>query len=406
MTKLKQMEKRNLPLRLTALGMINAMGSNFLQIHHSLQVGDASYLTPYHRDRSLLSPLVGKVQEELPVIPQKLTRFDSRNNALLLMAYKQIEEEVNRVIEDFGKGRIGIVLGSSTSGIASTEQALLYTKQQNTFPVDFDYAQHEMGSPSAFLAAYTGIDGPAYTISTACSSSAKTFASGRNLLEAGICDAVIIGGVDSLCQLTISGFSCLGALSKGRCNPMEQNRDGINIGEGAALFLMEAKEGDIQLLGVGESSDAHHITAPDPQGGGAELAMRRALIDANIPPSDIDYINLHGTATPHNDAMESLAVSRVFGEKVLLSSTKPFVGHTLGAAGAMEVGFCWMVISQEAEYRFLPVHVLDGQQDEGLPALSLVKSPSLLKEASSYKMLSNSFAFGGNNCSVIIGRIV
>jgi len=199
-----------------------------------------------------------------------------------------------------------------------------------------------------FVAEYLGLDGPAYTIATACSSSAKVFASAQRLIEAGFCDAAIVGGADTLCRMTLNGFDSLEALAKDYCNPFSRNRDGINIGEGAAMFLMSTEESAVSMLGVGESSDAYHVSAPHPEGDGAALAMMRALEAAKLTPGDIDYINLHGTATELNDAMEGRAVSKVFGDRTPCSSTKSMTGHMLGAAGANEVAALWLTLAPES----------------------------------------------------------
>jgi 3-oxoacyl-[acyl-carrier-protein] synthase-1 len=243
-------------------------------------------------------------------------------------------------------------------------------------------------------------------ISTACTSSARALLSARRLLDMNLCDAVLCGGVDSLCKLTLNGFSSLEAVSNQRCNPFSINRSGINIGEAAVVFLMTREaSGDhrIALLGAGASSDAHHISAPEPSGRGAQQAMQKALDNAKLHASDINYLNLHGTATQHNDAMESLAVNALFPEGVPCSSTKPLTGHTLGAAGALEAAFCWLALSPENRDRQLPPHVWDGQADTGLPALRWVTPGDTLQQNSSRRLMSNSFAFGGNNVSLIIG---
>jgi 3-oxoacyl-[acyl-carrier-protein] synthase-1 len=218
----------------------------------------------------------------------------------------------------------------------------------------------------------------------------------------GLCDAVLVGGVDTLCRLTIEGFSALESTSTDIANPMSRNRRGINIGEGAALFTLTREPGRIALLGIGETSDAYHISAPDPTGRGAEAAMRAALVDAGLEPESIDYLNLHATATEKNDEMESRAVSRVFPAGVLCSGTKPLTGHLLGAAGATELAFCWLAL--EDEHKRLPPHVWDGAFDPSLPALRLVSPGERFSQTPSRRCMSNSFAFGGSNVSVIVGE--
>ncbi len=224
-----------------------------------------------------------------------------------------------------------------------------------------------------------------------------------------MCDAVICGGVDSLCRLTLNGFSALEAVAAERCQPFSVNRHGINIGEGAALFLMtrEVLSGaatPITLLGGGASSDAHHISAPQPEGLGAQAAMTKALAAAGISADQVDYLNLHGTATSHNDAMESQAVQAIFPDGVPCSSSKPMVGHCLGAAGALEAAFCWLTLSAYNPQQLLPPHLWDGQADPALPALNLLAPGTQLSNNRPRRLMSNSFAFGGNNISLLLGE--
>ncbi|MGZ4960458.1 MAG: beta-ketoacyl synthase N-terminal-like domain-containing protein, partial [Methylomonas sp.] len=247
------------------------------------------------------------------------------------------------------------------------------------------------------------IQGPAYTISTTCSSSANALASARRLLRLGVCDAVVVGGADALCGTTLQGFSSLAAVSSTHCNPFSKNRDGTIIGEGAALFLMSKRPSPIALLGVGASSDAYHISAPRPDGSGAFLAMQAALQDAGLPPEEINYINLHGTATPQNDAMESRAVGRLFGGNTPCGSSKPVTGHCLGAAGAIEAGLCWLLLSELNLEKQLPPHLWDGEADPELEPLDFVPLANDGPNSLQY-CLSNSFSFGGNNVSLLIGH--
>ena len=218
------------------------------------------------------------------------------------------------------------MLGTSTSGIDSAETAFVHQAQAGALPANFNYRQMEIGTVAPFAAAMLDIHGPAFTISTACTSSAKAFVSARRLLQLRLCDAVIVGGVDSLCELTVQGFASLESTSNARTNPMSRNRNGINVGEGAAVFLMSRDEDAVRLAGAGESSDAHHISAPDPQGIGGEMALRAALDDAGLAPSAIGYVNLHATATRKNDEMEAHLMSRVFVDGVATSGTKPLTG--------------------------------------------------------------------------------
>ncbi|ABZ74944.1 Beta-ketoacyl synthase [Shewanella halifaxensis HAW-EB4] len=361
--------------------------------------------------------LVGQVDVELPVIPSALKRFDTRNNQLTLLIARQIEQAVEQAKARYGCERIGIIIGTSTSGIATGEAALSEHETHGEFPKEYDYAKQELGDTSQFLQAYFELTGPCYTVSTACSSSAKVFASAKRLIDAEICDMVIVGGIDTLCKLTLNGFYSLESISSGHCQPFSANRDGINIGEGGALFLLEkvtleklapektAKDGEekvIILSGIGESSDAHHISAPHPEGRGAVNAMQAALTMANLKPEQIDYLNLHGTATPKNDAMESRAVHQVFSNNLpAASSTKPLTGHTLGAAGAIEAAFCYLLLSDYNTHQQLPPQVWDGKQDPNDPSLPLVAKG---QQASINHVMSNSFAFGGSNASLILSR--
>ncbi len=388
---------------MTALGMVNALGCKTAAIWKRLQAGDQSGLSLEAGYLNGGRVRVGQVKVGWPSFPRALKRYECRNNALTLVAYRQIELQVQKALKQYGSRRVGVVMGSSTSGMATTESAFTAWRSSGQFPPAFGYVQHEMGGLSQFLADLIGSKGPAYTLSTACSSSAKVLASARALIHQGWCDAVLVGGADSLCRLTVQGFTALEALSEKPCNSMSRNRDGFNLGEGAALFLMERSEAGIQLLGVGESSDAYHMSAPDPDGRGAYAAMESALNDADLDPTAVSYINLHGTGTPLNDQMESRAVSRLFKD-VPVSSTKGMTGHTLGASGAMEVGFCWLSLAHAEKGQIpLPPHRWDGQRDKTLPSLSLVEVGQTLARKKEAVLLSNSFGFGGSNCSVIIG---
>jgi 3-oxoacyl-[acyl-carrier-protein] synthase-1 len=219
----------------------------------------------------------------------------------------------------------------------------------------------------------------------------------------GACDAVLAGGVDTLCAFTVAGFAALESVSATRCNPLSRNRNGINIGEGAALFLMSREPATVTLLGWGESSDGHHMSAPDPAGVGARLAIERALARVDIAASEIDYVNLHGTATVQNDAMEARVIDELFGDRVPVSSTKPFTGHTLGAAGAIEAGLCWLAMQDDNPRGKLPPHLWDGLADPGLPVLHVVEPGDSLGRPLR-RALSNSFAFGGANATLVLGR--
>ncbi|MGK4302382.1 beta-ketoacyl-[acyl-carrier-protein] synthase family protein [Shewanella xiamenensis] len=396
---------------ITQIGLCTPLGQTPEQVLARLIAGDTSAMQISDTLLFGQSTLVAPVTEPLPTIPAALAQFDCRNNQLLLAAAQQITDTVEQAKQTYGADRIGVVLGTSTSGISKGEAALAYRNQHGHFPADYHYFQQELGSTSDFLRQLFALQGPCYTISTACSSSAKVFASAKRLLEAKLCDMVIVGGIDSLCQLTVNGFHALESVSKGHCNPFSANRDGINIGEGAALFTLTlatdntVNEACVLLAGIGESSDAHHMSAPHPEGAGAIAAMQAALDDAQISAQDIDYINLHGTATPKNDAMESRALLSVFGDTPPpASSTKPLVGHTLGAAGAIEAAFCYLLLSQHNHSFALPPHRFDGQQDPQDPSIALVAPMQCAEHGKLNYVMSNSFAFGGSNASLIFCR--
>jgi 3-oxoacyl-[acyl-carrier-protein] synthase-1 len=391
---------------LNALGVICSLGRDKSQVARHLFAGDCSGMRRepgWVPERELP---VAAVRGELAPIPSQLAEQSSRNNQLLLEAALQIRDDIDQAIHMYGRERIGVVLGTSTSGIDEASRGLAHFIREQQFPAEYDYRQQELGAPANFLADWLQLSGPTYVISTACTSSARALMSAQRLLDLGLCDAVLCGGVDSLCKLTLNGFSSLEAVSDERCNPFSANRNGINIGEAAVLFLMSKQQGDgpaIALLGAGASSDAHHISAPEPSGRGALQAMQKALGRARLQADQIDYLNLHGTATQHNDAMESLAVAALFPDGVACSSTKPLTGHTLGAAGALEAAFCWLSLSADNIDHALPPHVWDGQADPALPPLKWVTASQRLSSIAPRYLMSNSFAFGGNNVSLIIG---
>jgi 3-oxoacyl-[acyl-carrier-protein] synthase-1 len=386
--------------------MVNALGASPETIASRLFGGESGL-----RERADAVPdrtlYLGAVREDLPRIPDRFANYRCRNNALSLAALRQFEEVAGATIDRVGRHRVGVLFGTSTSGVSDAEEALRHQREHGGLAPEFAYAQLEFGGGAGFIADYLGVTGPTYTISTACSSGARALASARSLLDLGVCDAVIAGATDTLCNLTIFGFSALQALSDEITNPCSANRKGLSLGEASALFLVTRESGGIQLLGVGESTEAHHMSAPDPTGAGAEVAMRAAIEDAGIAARDVLYLNLHGTGTPLNDSMECAAVARVFGLDTPCSSTKPLVGHTLGAAGATEAGFCWLGL-QAAAARELPLipHLWDGVRDPGIPAVDLVDRPRAVPFSGRAIVATNSFGFGGNNCVLILGRAV
>lgn len=392
----------NAPVFLHQPGLVCALGAGRRAVAEAL-FGDApAGVAPRDgfADKTLHVGYVTAPLAGTDVLPAPLR---SRNNALLLTALAEIRPAVDEAIARYGRERVAIVLGTSTSGIGESEGAIAEHHATGQLPASFHVRQQELGSPAMALSHVLGVAGPATVISTACSSSAKALASAARLLRAGVADAVVTGGADSLCRFTVAGFSALESVSEARCNPMSVNRRGINIGEGAALFLMTREPGPVRLAGWGESSDAHHISAPEPTGRGALAAMREALERSGLQPSAIDYVNLHGTATPQNDAMESRAVRELLGGEVPCSSTKPLTGHTLGACGAIEAAFSWLALTDNPSGR-LPPHWWDGEVDPELPALSLVKPGQTLGRPLR-AVLSNSFAFGGSNAVLVLERV-
>lgn len=387
---------------LNALGMLCAAGDSHESIMTNLTSQNMMLTESDTFSKGQVLPL-GIFHGALSSISLADKKWQSRNNQFALTALDQIRTEVDAAIEQYGADRVGVVIGTSTSGIAESEFAIKQWVTNGELPANYHYGIHEMGAAAQCIATVLSLSGPTYGISTACSSGAKALASARRLIQSGLCDAVIAGGVDTLCHLTVQGFSALEAVSKDRCNPFSQNRKGINIGEGAALFLISKEAVGVELTGVGEGSDAHHISAPDPSGAGAIRTMLGALGDGDVVADEVGYVNLHGTGTKLNDQMESIAMHSVFGTETLCSSTKPFTGHTLGAAGAIEAGICWLALQSTAD-PLLPIHLWDEVFDPALPSINLVNSSSKLSSPLKYT-LSNSFAFGGNNISLLLGRI-
>jgi len=304
-----------------------------------------SGLAPCNFETVRLDTFAGQIAEpRLAPVRTDLAPFDCRNNRLAQLCLRQdsFEEGVIGAREKYGPARVGVFMGTSTSGILETELAYRRRDADGMLPRDFPYATtHNTFSIAWFVQSYFALAGPAMTISTACSSSAKAFGNAARMIEAGLCDAAVVGGVDSLCLTTLYGFNSLGLLSPVACRPFDGERNGISIGEGAGMVLLEkipspSIPNPVALLGIGESSDAYHMSSPHPEGLGARIAMEGALSNAGLKPGMVDYINLHGTGTRSNDATEGKAVCDVFGNYVPCSSTKGWTGHTLGACGAIE----------------------------------------------------------------------
>ena len=338
-------------------------------------------------------------------LPEHLRKFDCRNNRLAELALQQdgFYEAVQAAAERWGRRRMGVFLGTSTAGILQTE--LAYRRRDpvsGALPPSFEYGTtHNSFSVADYIRQRCSLQGPAVAVSSACASSAKVFGSARRMIEAGLIDAALVGGVDSLCLTTLYGFRSLQLSSTAPCRPFDVARDGISIGEAAAFALLERvpdplDDAAVLLLGVGESSDAYHMSAPHPEGLGARRAMQAALAAAALEPGDIDYINLHGTGTPSNDRSESQAVTSVFGPTTPCSSTKGATGHTLGAAGALEA----VISALSLEHGLMPGGVNTTHIDPTLTAHYIKDN----QRAPIRRVLSNSFGFGGTNCSLILGR--
>jgi 3-oxoacyl-[acyl-carrier-protein] synthase-1 len=367
-------------------------------------------LTPNDFMDSELHTWIGRVNDiEAQILPQKLQAYQCRNNQLAYLALQHdgFIAHVLKAKSTYGADKIGVFLGTSTSGILTTELAY-----KNLHQADFNLAdrvnfrqQHNSFSVADFVQNYFQLCGPVQVISTACSSSAKVFATASRYIQAGLCEAAIVGGVDSLCFTTLYGFNSLELVSPEICRPADINRKGLSLGEGAAFALLEKKShchisDPVYLMGYGESSDAYHMSSPDPEARGAIKAMQAALANANLDASQIDYINLHGTATAANDTMEDKAVTAVFSSQTPCSSTKGWTGHTLGASGAIEAIYSALCIrNSDPTTGFIP-------QSINTQVLAPDLSANVILQADSSPVryvASNSFGFGGTNCCLIFG---
>ncbi|WP_333688440.1 beta-ketoacyl-[acyl-carrier-protein] synthase family protein [Methylococcus capsulatus] len=393
------------PILISAFTVTSSLGCGQESTFHALTNGECG-LIPCRFETVALNTFVGEVAGvDRVVIPPGLSAFDCRNNRLALLGLTQdgFADAVRGAVGRFGTRRVGVFIGTSTSGMLETE--LAYRRRDpdsGALPADFDYGgTHNCFSAGAFVRAYFGIEGPAVVVSSACSSSAKVFGNAARMIQAGLIDAAVVGGVDSLCLTTLYGFNSLELLSPRPCRPFDARRDGISIGEAAAFALLQRTPDDagpdaLFLLGIGESSDAHHMSAPHPEGLGAKAAIGAALASAGLSPAQIGYVNLHGTGTRANDAAEALAVQAVFGNAVACSSTKGSTGHTLGAAGAVEAVISLLAI----RHGFMPAGVNTGILERGFE-LDYVRSS---RHARLEAVLSNSFGFGGSNCALVFGR--
>ena len=348
---------------------------------------------------------IGHVEGLDSPLTGELTNWDCRNNRLAELGLRQdgFLESVQRLRQRHGAHRVGVFIGTSTSGIHQTERA--YRERDRArereagavLPEWFDFGKTQnIFSCADFVRRRLQLDGVSHVTSTACSSSAKAFASAWRAMQCGLCDAAVVGGVDSLCLTTLYGFNALQLLSADICRPADARRNGISIGEAAGFAIVEfSDEPGLALLGYGESSDAHHMSAPDPEGRGARAAMTAALRRSGLAPGDIDYVNLHGTATPANDLAEDKAVAALLGTATPCSSTKGWTGHTLGAAGIVEAAISLLAI----EHGVLPRSLNTRERDPQLQGAILMEN----RETRVTHTLSNSFGFGGSNCSLVFG---
>jgi 3-oxoacyl-[acyl-carrier-protein] synthase-1 len=393
------------PLLVSHFTATSAIGRGLDETLAALRQGRCG-LKPCDFDTVDLPIFIGEVAGVDEVaLPAVLEIYDCRNNRLAQLGLEQdgFAEAVRSAIARYGRQRVGVFVGTSTSGILQSELAYRRRDPENgALPDDFHYSTTQNTfSVADFTRRYFDLTGPAVAISSACSSSAKVFASARRMMEAGLIDAAVVGGVDTLCLTTLYGFNSLQLQSPQACRPFDAERDGISIGEAAAFALLERatdlQPDDLLLLGVGESSDAYHMSSPHPEGQGARTAMEQALHTAGLQPEDIDYINLHGTATPSNDAAEGQAVRAVFGAAATpCSSTKGATGHTLGAAGGVEAVISLLAL----RHGLMPGGINTRQLDPETGVNYLLQN----REQKLARVISNSFGFGGTNCSLIFGR--
>jgi len=393
------------PLVLTHLSIVNSLGAGMNATLTALQARRGGLVRcAFHS--SALDTWVGQVSgvEEVR-LPSFLSEFDCRNNRLALLGIEQdgFAAAVTAAKIRYGRSRIGLFLGTSTSGLDETESAYRHRDPvSGSLPVGYSYrGTQNTFSLTAFVKQILDLDGPAAVVSSACASTAKVFGEAARMIEAGLCDAAVVGGADSLCLTTLYGFQSLGLLSRFPCRPFDAGRDGISIGEGAGFALLEKRTpasdpSAITLHGAGESSDAYHMSSPHPSGLGALLAMQRALESAGLEASDMDYIHLHGTATKSNDASEDKAVSALFGSHTPCSSTKGWTGHGLGVSGITNA----IVAALCIQHHFMPGSLHTRSVDPSLTSGYLLDN----RTSSVDYVMSNSFGFGGSNCSLVFGR--
>ena len=390
------------PLALSDFALVTSLGAGRQATIDALRTG-RSGLAPCRFDTLPIDAYTGEVANLDTPLTGAFSAFDCRNNRLAALALAQdgFADIVAKAKARYGAARIGVFLGTSTSGILHTETAYRHRDAEGRLPPGFDYARtHNTYALAHFVRDYLNLAGPAFVVSTACAATSKIFASAARMIAAGICDAALIGGVDTLCGTTLFGFHALGVMAEGPCRPFDAARNGISIGEAGGFALLERPGSHhdsetIMLLGTGESSDAYHMSSPHPEGAGARRAMELALAEAALTPADIGYINLHGTATLVGDAAEDQAISSLFG-KVPCSSSKGFTGHTLGASGVVGAAICALALQQN----FLPGSPHTNTIDPNFRSHYL----RIGQTARITHAISNAFGFGGVNCSLVLGR--
>lgn len=380
---------------ITGFAMCNAVGANRREVRDALHEGRCG-LGPSPIELPF-ETVVGAVRGALPSLPAELEPWETRTTQIAALLLADLGPELERLRARWRPERIAILLGTSTAGADVTENAYHHYLEAGALPPGYDlFRQHTYGAVLHVVRAVVGASGPSWVVSTACTSSAKPLASAERLISAGLIDAAVVGGIDTLCRMTLHGFRSLDALSASPCRPFSAERDGLNIGEGGAFLLVERSGEPLAVLeGVGESSDAYHISAPHPEGLGARLAMERALARAGCEPATIDHVNAHGTGTRLNDVSEAAAIAGILGREVPVVSTKSYTGHMLGAAGATEAAMAILAITEG----WIPASLRAGPVDEKIE----IRISEQRLEGRFRRVLSNSFAFGGNNISVVIG---
>lgn len=387
------------PVPITGASVCNALGADREAVREALWSGRSGLVpvgaSPVKVDVPF-ETAVGPVPGPLPSLPAAMADWSTRSAQIVLRLVEGLEAPLARLRARWQPHRIAVVMGTSTAGVDRTERAYRDYRETGGLPADYDlWRHHTYGAMLRVVQMLTGAKGPAWMHSTACTSSAKPLASARRLIACGAVDAAIVGGVDTLCAMTLTGFHSLDALDAKVCTPFSAGRGGINIGEGGALLLLErAGEAMALVEGVGETSDAYHISAPHPQGLGAVAAMKAALAEAGVGPEAVHHVNAHGTGTHLNDAAESAAIAAVFGDGVPVVSTKGYTGHALGGAGAMEaVMAMWPLLEG-----WIPASAGAAPVDEELA----IRVATERTTGRFTRVLSNSFAFGGNNVSVLL----